>query len=68
MDVYYVCMDSRSLIQLLKQNGWVHAKGRGKGDYEIFTKDGFPPITVPHPRRDLATGTLHSILKLAGLK
>jgi predicted RNA binding protein YcfA (HicA-like mRNA interferase family) len=63
-----MCIDSRSLIKLLKQNGWEHAKGRGKGDHEIYTKEGFPPIAVPHPRKDLATGTLHSILKVAGLK
>ena len=62
-----MCMDSRALIKLLKQNGWEHAKGRGKGDHEIFIKEGFAPIAVPHPKKDLATGTLQSILKHAGL-
>ena len=59
-------MDSRSLIALLIANGWQHAKGRGKGDHEIYTKDG-QHVTVPHPRKDIAKGTLHSILKAAGL-
>ncbi|MBS0370214.1 MAG: type II toxin-antitoxin system HicA family toxin [Proteobacteria bacterium] len=26
------------------------------------------PVTVPHPKKDLPPGTLHSILKQAGLK
>ena len=60
-------MDSRSLIALLKANGWQHAKGRGKGDHEIYVKDG-QHVTVPHPRKDIAVGTLQNILKMAGLK
>lgn len=63
----FLRVDSRSLIALLKANGWEHAKGRGKGDHEIYTKDG-RHVTVPHPRRDLPPGTLHQILKAAGLK
>jgi len=61
-------VDSRALIKLLRQNGWEHARGRGKGDHELVTKEGFPPIVVPHPKKDLPTGTLQAILKHAGLK
>jgi len=60
-------MDSRSLIALLKRNGWQEAKGRGKGDHQIFVKDG-RHVTVPHPKKDIPVGTLNSILRAAGLK
>jgi predicted RNA binding protein YcfA (HicA-like mRNA interferase family) len=60
-------MDSRSLIKLLEANGWELAPDRGKGDHRVFIKGG-KHVTVPHPRKDIAKGTLHQILKDAGLK
>ncbi|WP_370554264.1 type II toxin-antitoxin system HicA family toxin [Edwardsiella tarda] len=60
-------MSSDDLIKQLKAAGWVLV--RSKGSHHIFTKSGMPnPIVVPHPRKDLAEGTLKKILKQAGLK
>ncbi|HHL0960489.1 TPA: type II toxin-antitoxin system HicA family toxin [Serratia marcescens] len=60
-------MTSDELIKLLKSSGWHHV--RTKGSHHIFEKDGEDfPVVVPHPRRDLAIGTLHKILKQIGVK
>lgn len=60
-------MKSRDLIKKLKKAGWVHV--RTNGSHHIFEKEGEPfPIVVPHPTTDLATGTLHKILKQLGEK
>ena len=60
-------MNSKYLIDLLKDNGWYEVKVRGSHHYfkhpDIKTK-----ITVPHPKKDLPTGTANRILKDAQLK
>jgi predicted RNA binding protein YcfA (HicA-like mRNA interferase family) len=49
-------------MKLLKRNGWV--LDRVNGSHHIFVKEGVAHhITVPHPRKDLAKGTLQDILK-----
>jgi len=60
-------MDSRELIKELKKAGCEFVR-HGKGDHQIW----YSPITgkkftVPHPKRPLATGTLKSIRKAAGI-
>ncbi|QLB44396.1 type II toxin-antitoxin system HicA family toxin [Mannheimia pernigra] len=60
-------MHSRDLIKELKAHG-CYLKRMGKGDHQIW----YSPITgktfpVPHPKEDLAIGTLKSIKKSAGL-
>lgn len=60
-------MSSREIIKLLKKDGWYLV--RIKGDHHHFKhpyKKGL--VTVPHPRKDLKTGTLANILKQAGLE
>jgi len=37
------------------------------GGHAILYKKGQPPISVPVHNRDLKTGTLHSIIKQAGI-
>lgn len=60
-------MDSRTLIRLMEQKGWT--LNRVKGSHHIFTHPEYGySIPVPHPKKDLAPGTLHQILKKAGLK
>lgn len=60
-------MSSDELIKKLKADGWVLA--RITGSHHIFEKSGEThPIVVPHPRKDLAVGTLNKILKQAKLK
>jgi predicted RNA binding protein YcfA (HicA-like mRNA interferase family) len=60
-------MDSREVIQRLKQDGWRLV--RTKGSHHQFkhpTKPGL--VTVPHPRRDLPRGTVRAIFKQAQLE
>jgi len=55
-------LTSKELIKQLKANGWVLE--RVKGSHHTFAKKGVPwVITVPHPEKDLATGTVNKILK-----
>ena len=58
-------MNSKDIIKRLQKEGWLRAGG--KGDHEKFThptKIGH--VVVPHPRKDLAIGTLRNIYKQAG--
>ena len=58
-------MNSKDIIKRLQKEGWLRAGG--KGDHEKFahpTKIGH--VVVPHPRKDLAIGTLRNIYKKAG--
>lgn len=59
-------MQSREVIKTLEADGW--ELKRVKGDHHQFkhpTKKG--TVTVPHPQKDVPTGTLKSIWKQAGL-
>ena len=60
-------MHSRDLIKQLLKDGWyeVNQVGRHK-QFKHSTKKG--RVTVPHPSRDIPTGTLKSIEKRAGIK
>ncbi|PRI17402.1 type II toxin-antitoxin system HicA family toxin [Pectobacterium versatile] len=60
-------MSSDELIKKIKAVGWEFV--RAKGSHHVFEKSGEPrPIVIPHPRKDMAVGTLNNILKQAGLK
>nr|WP_154324864.1 type II toxin-antitoxin system HicA family toxin [Pantoea sp. 201603H] len=60
-------MKSSELIKLLEKNGWELI--RINGSHHHFSNPDFSNIiTVPHPRKDLKTGTLQRILKDAKLK
>ncbi|MGP0873222.1 type II toxin-antitoxin system HicA family toxin [Serratia sp. CY81684] len=60
-------MTSDELIKKVKANGWDLV--RINGSHHIFEKSGEPlPLVIPHPRKDMAIGTLNKILKQAGLK
>ena len=59
-------MSSKDLIKILKKDGWILKNIVGDHYHFIHpTKKG--KVTVPHPRKDVAIGTLKSILKQAGL-
>ena len=60
-------MDSRSVIRAIETDGWyeVDQKG-GHKQFRHSTKPG--RVTVPHPKKDIAIGTLKSIERQAGLK
>jgi len=60
-------MNSKTLIKQLEADGWFlvgvvgshhHFKHPHKSD----------KVTVPHPKSELAKGTVNSVLKQAGLK
>lgn len=61
-------MKVRDVILLIESDGWYLDRTRGSHrQYKHPTKTGL--VTVPgKPGDDLATGTLGSILKQAGLK
>ena len=57
---------SREIIKELKEDGWTLVAV--KGSHQQFkhpTKQG--RVTVPHPNKDLPTGTIRSIYRQAGL-
>ena len=58
--------DSRKLIRLLEKDGWQHVGTTGSHHhFKHPVKSG--KITVPHPKRDLPTGTVRQIYRQAGL-
>lgn len=60
-------MKSQELIRMLEADGWKLV--RVTGSHHQFKHPTKPLlITVPHPKKDLPIGTVHSILKTAGLK
>ena len=57
--------NSRKLIKLLEADGWYLVEIRGDHhQYKHRTKPG--RVTVPHPNKDIAVGTLRSIYRQAG--
>jgi predicted RNA binding protein YcfA (HicA-like mRNA interferase family) len=60
-------MNSRKIIQILKQNGWYEvAKVGSHTQFRHLQIKG--RVTVPHPKKDLPTGTLKSIERQSGIK
>ena len=60
-------MNSTEVIRMLEADGWQQV--RVKGSHHHFKNPSKPGlVTVPHPKKDLPTGTVNSILKQAGLK
>jgi predicted RNA binding protein YcfA (HicA-like mRNA interferase family) len=58
-------MKSGEVIRRLEADGWRLA--RVKGSHHQFKKSGVALIvTVPHPERDIPTGTLRNIFRCAG--
>jgi predicted RNA binding protein YcfA (HicA-like mRNA interferase family) len=60
-------VSGRHLCKVLEKHGWKFQRIRGS--HHIYARPGSPTIlTVPvHGNRDLKTGTLHKLLKEAGL-
>ncbi|QHB18493.1 addiction module toxin, HicA family [Mannheimia pernigra] len=60
-------MDSRSLVKLIVADGWFLVGIKGSHhQYKHPTKKG--RVTIPHPKKDLPTATVKSILKQAAIK
>ena len=57
---------AKEIIRLLQQNGFVF--DRASGSHQIYMlPDGSKRVIVPLHNKDLPKGTLHSILKQAGI-
>lgn len=60
-------MDSKAILQMLQRDGWQIVRTKGSHHHlKHPTKAGL--VTVPHPKKDLPLGTVHSILRQAELK
>jgi predicted RNA binding protein YcfA (HicA-like mRNA interferase family) len=58
--------DSRRLIKLLEADGWVQIGVTGS--HHHFKHPAKPgKVTIPHPRKDIPTGTVRALLRQAGL-
>jgi predicted RNA binding protein YcfA (HicA-like mRNA interferase family) len=60
-------MKSADIIKALLKDGWFEVNRVGSHvQFKHASKPG--RVTVPHPKRDLAIGTLRSIEKQSGVK
>lgn len=60
-------MNSREIIKRIKADGWFEVAQKGSHkQFKHSVKKG--RVTVPHPKRDIAIGTLRSIEKQSGMK
>jgi predicted RNA binding protein YcfA (HicA-like mRNA interferase family) len=60
-------MNSRTIIKILKQNGWYEvAKSGSHCQFRNDRRKG--RVTVPHPKKDMPIGTLKSIERQSGIK
>ncbi|WP_159874552.1 type II toxin-antitoxin system HicA family toxin [Novosphingobium sp. 9U] len=55
--------NSRLIVKRLQNEGWQHVST--KGSHAKFRK-GEQTVIVPHPKKDLPSGTAWSIAKMAG--
>ena len=59
---------SREIIKILTENGWYEYES-ATGSHHSFKHSTIKGrVVVPHPRKDLAIGTLKSIEKQAHIK
>jgi len=60
-------VSSREVIKKLKADGWI--LHHTKGDHHQFKHPKKPgKVTVPHPNKEIAKGTLRNIYRQAGWK
>ena len=60
-------MDSREVLKLLKADGWVEVAQKGS-HLQLMHPSKPGRVTLPHPKRDLAIGTLASVERQSGLR
>jgi len=60
-------MDSRKIIKVLKQNGWMEVARVG-AHVQFRHPDKKGRVTVSHPKKDIPIGTLKSIERQSGIK
>jgi len=65
--VYTSRMESRDIIKRLKKAGWFEVAHEGSHkQFKHKTRKG--RVTVPHPKKDIAIGTLKSIETQSGVR
>jgi predicted RNA binding protein YcfA (HicA-like mRNA interferase family) len=57
--------NSGHILDRLKREGWVEVSTRGS-HVKLKHKESPRHIVVPHPKKDLPTGTARNIAKIAG--
>jgi predicted RNA binding protein YcfA (HicA-like mRNA interferase family) len=58
-------MDSRAVIRAILAEGWREVRVTGSHHHVRYpTRPG--TVTVPHPKKDIAPGTLRSIARQSG--
>ena len=60
-------MNGADLMKMLTKAGWTEVRIRGS-HHQFKHPKSKNVVTVPHPKKDLPTGTVNGILKAAGLK
>ncbi|MBS0352469.1 MAG: type II toxin-antitoxin system HicA family toxin [Proteobacteria bacterium] len=59
-------MNSKAVIRMLEEDGWYWVRTTGSHHhFKHPIKKGL--VTVPHPKKDLPTGTVSNIRRQAGL-
>ena len=59
--------DSRTIIRVITAAGWREV--RVTGSHQHFRRPERPgTVMVPHPKKDIAPGTLRSIARQSGVK
>ena len=59
-------MNSRMLMKLIEDDGWVLVRVTGSHHhFKHPTKSGL--VTIPHPKKDLGIGLVQKLLKQAGI-
>lgn len=62
---YDMPMNSREIIERLTEEGW--QLKRVRGSHHVYSHpDRSNPVVVPHPSKEIPTGTLRSIFRQAG--
>ena len=60
-------MKSKDVIQAIEAEGWYLIRSRGS-HHHFAHPDRLGILTVPHPKADLAIGTIKSIERQSGVK
>ena len=64
MPKHYSSLD---LIRMIEANGWFQVSKKGS-HLKFNHKKKTGVVVIPHPKKDMPTGTAQNILKMAGVK
>lgn len=60
-------LSSRNVLRTLRANGFKKDRQRGS-HIQMWNPESKRLVTVPHPKKDLPTGTIKSIERQSGVK